>query len=74
MKSCNYCTHCNMIGHWIEKCWKLHPELGPKKDKQVMQAPVRQVKTEEEKHVINILKVEGHHIKKEIPLVGLGKR
>jgi hypothetical protein len=37
MKSRNYCTHCNMRGHWIEKCWKLHPKLGPRKDKQVMQ-------------------------------------
>jgi hypothetical protein len=36
MKSHNYCTHCCIRGHWIEKCWKLHPELGPKKEKQAM--------------------------------------
>jgi hypothetical protein len=27
MKSHNYCTHFQMSGHWIRKCWKLHPEL-----------------------------------------------
>jgi hypothetical protein len=42
IKSCNYCTHCNMRGIWIKKCWKLHLELGPKKDKQVMHAPMKQ--------------------------------
>ena len=20
----NYCTHCNVSGHWVEKCWKFH--------------------------------------------------
>jgi hypothetical protein len=24
MKTHNYCTHYQMSGHWIEKCWKLH--------------------------------------------------
>ncbi|GLJ33555.1 hypothetical protein SUGI_0674730 [Cryptomeria japonica] len=23
----NFCNHCQISGHWIEKCWKLHPEL-----------------------------------------------
>jgi hypothetical protein len=27
MKSHNYCTHCQMNGHWRRKCWKLRPEL-----------------------------------------------
>lgn len=31
-----FCTHCSMNGHHIEKCWKLHPQLHPKKDKEVM--------------------------------------
>ena len=26
-------NHCNIDGHTEEKCWKLHPELNPKKNK-----------------------------------------
>lgn len=25
------CTHCQRVGHEESKCWKLHPELKPKK-------------------------------------------
>lgn len=28
-----FCTHCNISGHWIKKCWNLHPHLHTKKDK-----------------------------------------
>ena len=31
-------THCNISGHWVEKCWKLFPQLHPGKGKQIMQA------------------------------------
>jgi hypothetical protein len=37
----NYCTHCEMSGHWIGKCWKVHPQLHPKRGKRVIQAPVK---------------------------------
>ena len=33
------CTHYNISGHWVEKCWKLFPQLHPGKGKQSMQAP-----------------------------------
>jgi hypothetical protein len=23
----NYCSHCDLSGHWEKKCWKLHPQL-----------------------------------------------
>jgi len=35
----NFCTHCNMSGHWVKKCWKLFPQLHPSKGKKIMQAP-----------------------------------
>jgi hypothetical protein len=42
----NYCTHCNMSGHQMEKCWKLHPQLHLKWFKEVVKAPTkRQVAT-----------------------------
>jgi hypothetical protein len=25
----NYCSHCNLSGHFEKKCWKLHPEIHP---------------------------------------------
>jgi len=37
-KQMNYCTHCEMSGHWIGKCWKVHPQLRPKRGKRVIQA------------------------------------
>jgi len=27
-----------MSGHWIGKCWKVHPQLRPKRGKRVIQA------------------------------------
>jgi len=24
------CNHCNNLGHSVERCWDLHPELKPK--------------------------------------------
>jgi len=30
-----------MNGHGNERCWKLHPKLCPKKDKEVMQTNVK---------------------------------
>ena len=26
----NFYTHCEISGHWNDKCWKLHPELRSK--------------------------------------------
>ena len=33
-----FCTHYNISGNWIEKCWKMHPHLHPKKEKHVMKS------------------------------------
>lgn len=35
----NFCTHYNISGNWVEKCWKLFPQLHVGKCKQVLQAP-----------------------------------
>jgi hypothetical protein len=37
----NLCTHCGMSGHWIEKCWTLHPQLRPKKNQEDVKALTR---------------------------------
>jgi len=29
----NFCTHYNISGHWVEKCWKLFPQFHPGKGK-----------------------------------------
>jgi hypothetical protein len=34
-KKRNYFTDCEMSGHWIGKCWKVHPQLCPKCGKRV---------------------------------------
>ena len=34
-----FCTHCNISGHWVKKCWKLFPNLHPSKGREIMQAP-----------------------------------
>ena len=58
MKYRNFCTHCNLSGHWTNKCWKLHLELGPKKDKQVMQVHEHHEVNKKEQHAINIHEAE----------------
>jgi hypothetical protein len=30
-----HCTYCNMGGHQKTSCWKLNPELHPKKEKRI---------------------------------------
>ena len=42
----NFCTHCNINGNWVDKCWKLFPQLHPGKGNQNMQAPEEEVKKE----------------------------
>ena len=39
-----FCTHFKMHRHGNERCWKLHPKLHPKKDKEVMQTNVREAR------------------------------
>jgi hypothetical protein len=46
-KQRNYCTHCEMSGHWIGKCWKVHPQLRPKHGKRVVQAPAKKEEADE---------------------------
>jgi hypothetical protein len=29
----NHCNNCNIDGHTLDKCWKLHPQLNPKNHK-----------------------------------------
>jgi hypothetical protein len=36
-----YCTHCQRSGHWVDKCWNLHPHIFPKHGKGVVQAPTK---------------------------------
>jgi hypothetical protein len=31
-----------MSGHWVDKCWKLHPQLHPKHCKEVVQEPTKE--------------------------------
>lgn len=38
----NYCTHCSMSGHWVDRCWKLHPQLHPMNGKEFFQAPTKE--------------------------------
>ena len=42
----NFCTHCNISGHWVEKCWKLFSQLHLGKGKKIMQAPKEEVTKE----------------------------
>lgn len=34
----NFCTQCNISGHWVDKCWKLFPQHHLGKGKQIIQA------------------------------------
>ena len=38
------CVHCQVHGHDIECCWKLHPELRSRKGKRVMSHDSRETK------------------------------
>jgi hypothetical protein len=42
-KGNNSCTHCNMSGHWNDKCWKFHLELRKNLVKEPMQKKVANV-------------------------------
>lgn len=54
----NLCTHCNISGHWVEKCWKLHPQLHPRKGKQdkVRQAKHHHVDSVRGEKIFNLFK------------------
>jgi hypothetical protein len=36
------CTFCNKSGHQKDSCWKLNPELHPKKGKRILHAPMKE--------------------------------
>jgi hypothetical protein len=36
------CTFCNKSGHQKASCWKLNPELRPKKGKRILHAPTKE--------------------------------
>jgi hypothetical protein len=38
----NYCAHCEISGHWIDKCWKIHTQLNPRHGKEVVQEPAKE--------------------------------
>jgi hypothetical protein len=42
LKRKNHCTHCDKGGHQEATYWTLHPELHPKKEKKVGQAPMKE--------------------------------
>ena len=50
----NLCTHCNISGHWVEKCWKLNPQLHPNKGNKFMQAPEEESTKEKVAQVVTI--------------------
>jgi hypothetical protein len=47
VKRRNYCNHCEMSGHWIGKCWKVHPQICPKRGKRVVQALAKKKEADE---------------------------
>jgi hypothetical protein len=51
----NYCSHCNLSGHWEKKCWKLHPELRHTPSKKLLQASTKKEAAQRVmEHVINV--------------------
>jgi len=65
-----------MIGHWIEKCLKLHPYLHPKKEKQVMETLDKEKVEECARNTITIPEIvpEGSEVQKANYLACLGKK
>jgi hypothetical protein len=53
-----------MRGNWIDKCWKLHLEFGPKKDKKFMQEPMKKETSEENEYTSKTLKQKANKINK----------
>lgn len=72
----NFYTHCNISGHWIEKCWKLHPQLHPKKGKKDMQAPEEEATKEKVVQVATIHEAnqEEEQVQVEGSFTWLGKK
>jgi hypothetical protein len=51
----NYCTHCEISGHWEKKCWKLHPEIRQRpSNRQIAKTPTKKEATKIMEHVINV--------------------
>jgi len=50
----NLCTHCNINGNWVEKCWKLFPQLHPGKREKTMQAPAEEATKEKVAQYVTI--------------------
>ena len=64
-KKNNY-SHCNKGGHHKSTCWKLHPELRPKKDWEHMKAHVKEPTDEAIQ--------QGIQLQEESPLAWLPKK
>jgi hypothetical protein len=37
----NFCSYCNISGHWEKKCWKLHLEIHHKSSRQLVKNPLK---------------------------------
>jgi hypothetical protein len=72
LRSNNYCTHCNMSGHWIERCWKLHPQLRIKMGKKIVHSLMKKGVADE--RVGQAPKIQEEKPKKENPLANFGKK
>jgi hypothetical protein len=65
-KGKNFCTHCNMSGHWNDKCWKLHPQLRKKPVKESMQKKVENETIKQETIIQEATNDEAHLSKEKV--------
>jgi hypothetical protein len=72
LKSKNYCNHCNMSAHWIDICWKFHPQLHLKQGKKVVHALMKKEVVDE--RVVQTPTIQEKQPKKENSLVKFGKK
>ena len=64
----NFYSHCSMNAHQNEKCWKIHPDLSPKKEKEVMLSLTRkEIGGKLEDDVIPEASFEAKMVQKENP-------
>ena len=52
-KSALKCDHCGKKGHKKDRCWKLHPNLAPNKNKENKSSPKNTQKTNSEESTVS---------------------